>query len=347
MTAATRRSGADEVSVDSTQGAPVQLVRRVIDVDGRAVGVARAGHGVPLVMVHGFGVESLLYAQSLGRLVGLGFEVIAIDIPGHGDSDGLHMSASLTDFVDVLDAAIRRLGIRKAVLMGHSMGGRLVTELAARTPNRSLAVVLLDPIVGQPWDELRTWLRWFPPALAAYGAFAVIDVLSTLPTVVDGRQALKIGSRVRRSAASMVLTPWNGLIAGAAVLRSGASVDALTKIRIARTPCFVVHADRDLLVPQRAAEDTRARLDATYISVHDAGHSWMVRDPEALPAIMQALLQGRLGTVLRSVGLETDTPLPEITAACFDADIAGDLFDPIDVLLPNHRQPARLKFVVS
>ncbi len=337
-----------EFRADAAQSLqPVQLVRRVLDINGKAVGVSTAGRGVPLVMVHGFGVESLLYAQTLGRLVGLGFKVFAIDIPGHGESDGLHMSAALDEFVHVIDATIEHLGIHKAVFVGHSLGGRIAAELAATKPKRALALLLLDPIVGQPWDELRKWLRWFPPALLAYGTIAVVDVASTLPALADRSQALKIGSRVRGSVASLLREPWNGLNVGSAVLRSGSSVAALERIRVAKIATFVVHATKDLLVPKRAADDTSRRTNATFIAVEGAGHSWMVRDPEALPAIVQKLLDGALGAALRRSGVGPEIDRAEVMRLCIAAERGADLMIPLDVVLPTVRQPARLKFTVS
>ena len=56
--------------------------------DGHQVGVAICGHGVPLVVVHGFSAEGILYAQTLSRLVDLGFKVIAVDTAGHGGTLG-------------------------------------------------------------------------------------------------------------------------------------------------------------------------------------------------------------------------------------------------------------------
>ncbi len=339
---------ADGEAMEATRCAPVRLVRRVIDVDGRAVGVAAAGRGVPLVVVHGFGVESLLYAQTLARLVGLGFRVIAIDLPGHGASAGLHPTASLDDFINVVDAAVAKLGIRHAVFMGHSMGGRIIAELAAQNPQRCIAAILLDPIVGQPWDDLCRWLRWFPPAMAVYGAAAAIDVASTLPALVDRGQAIKIGSRARQSITSLITGPWNGLIAGGAVLRSGPSTAALERLRRAKVAAFVVQADHDLLVPQRAAHDAAARLEATFVAVEGAGHSWMVRDPEALPAILEQLLNGRLGVVLEHAGLRGDHVTADVAMlCCIEPESVSDVVDPIDVVLASQRRPPKLKFTVQ
>src|SRR3546814_18048 len=99
--------------------------------DGHQVGVAVCGQGVPLVVVHGFSAEGILYAQTLSRLVDLGFKVIAVDTAGHGGTLGLPTSAqSMQSYAELLGRVLDHLGVSKAVLVGHSMGGRLVAELA-------------------------------------------------------------------------------------------------------------------------------------------------------------------------------------------------------------------------
>src|SRR3954452_15006567 len=120
---------------------PVDLPRlarhQITLADGHTVGVAVCGRGVPLVVVHGFSAEGILYAQTLSRLVDLGFKVIAIDTAGHGGTLGLPTGAqSLASYAELLGRVIDHLGIKRMVLAGHSMGGRLVTELAASQPDR-------------------------------------------------------------------------------------------------------------------------------------------------------------------------------------------------------------------
>jgi pimeloyl-ACP methyl ester carboxylesterase len=63
----------------------VRLSRHRIQLsDGHSVQALVAGRGVPLVVTHGFACEGLLYAQSLSRLVAMGFKVVALDTAGHG-----------------------------------------------------------------------------------------------------------------------------------------------------------------------------------------------------------------------------------------------------------------------
>ena len=290
-----------------------RLVRSSVVVDGRNVGVVTAGDGIPLVMVHGFGVESMLYAQMLSRIATLGFRVIGIDIAGHGDSDPIGIVPTIDGFAEMIDAALDQLDVNEAVFVGHSMGGRLVAELCAARPERAIALILLDAIVGAPWDALRPWLRWCPPALGLYGLGGAIDVASTLPARIDKRQAFKITRRVRSSVVQLITEPWHGLMAGAAVLRASSSADVLDRVGAANIASFVVHGDRDLLVPTVASLDAAHRLHATYVTVHTGRHSWMIRDPNALPTIIAALLDGTLGCAIKSRGLRIDSVSPVAT----------------------------------
>ncbi|MFM7508797.1 MAG: alpha/beta fold hydrolase [Actinomycetota bacterium] len=160
----------DEPLADGAVEVP-WLSRHEIELgDGHRVGVTVAGRGVPLVVVHGFSVEGFLYAQSLSRLVGMGFRVVAIDTAGHGATQGLPLSGQkMDDYAELLGRAIDELGLRRYVLAGHSMGGQLVTRLAAKRPDQALRWCSSTPSLVTPGTAWSTSSGWHRPCSAPSG----------------------------------------------------------------------------------------------------------------------------------------------------------------------------------
>jgi pimeloyl-ACP methyl ester carboxylesterase len=291
--------------------------------DGHTVGVAICGHGVPLVVVHGFSAEGILYAQTLSRLVDLGFKVIAVDTAGHGGTLGLPTGAqSLASYSALLGRVLDHLGVGPAVLVGHSMGGRLVTELAASEPRRAIAVILLDAIVGDTWDRMVNVFRVFPPLLVGTGATLLVDTITTVPWFRDPRQALKLGRLVAPTIRGHARRPWRLLGPAASILRSKSSRPMLDQLRKERIPVFAIHGDRDLAVPLATAKDAARRARGDLVVVHGGTHSWLLKDPETMPAIMLALMRGRLGTAVLKAKLDrgidpADATDDEVEAALY------------------------------
>ena len=87
-----------------------------------------AGEGTPLVAVHGLSSNALFYVGIADRLAGRR-PLVAVDLRGRGDSDkpaaGYGMAAHADDLAQVMDVE----GIERAVVVGHSMGAGVVTDI--------------------------------------------------------------------------------------------------------------------------------------------------------------------------------------------------------------------------
>ena len=306
-----------------------RLARHQISLaDGHQVGVAVCGRGVPIVLIHGFTAEGMLYAQTLNRIVAAGFKVVAIDVASHGSTQGLPTGgAKFEEYAKLLGRVIDELGIRKAVLAGHSMGGRLVTELAAREPDRVLAVILLDAIVGEPWDRLVSVSRFNPFLLAGVGAVLFADSLTTVPFLRDPRQAAKFARLVGPTMWAHVRNPLHLAGPGVSILRSRSSRWMLEKLGREGVPVLAIHGDRDIVVPLSTARSA-ARLAGGMVVVVEGGtHSWLLKDPETLPAILREVFEAPSSVAARArdfakLGLAPDASIDEIEAAFYDPDAA-------------------------
>lgn len=268
--------------------------------DGHRIGLAVSGRGVPLVVVHGFTAEGFLYAQTLHRLVTKGFKVVAIDMAGHGGTQGLPLAgARLGDYADLMARAIDELGIRSAVVAGHSMGGRVVAQLGAMRSDLVIGALLIDAIVGDEWDLMVNVFRVNPALLAMLGAALVADSATTLPMFRDPAQAAKLGRLVAPTYLGHALQPWRLLGPAASILRSRGSKRILDELARLEVPTFVIQGGCDLIVPHRTAVSAARRANGQLVTVHNASHSWPLKDPETLPAIVTELLDDRLGAAVR------------------------------------------------
>jgi pimeloyl-ACP methyl ester carboxylesterase len=291
----------------------------VLDDDHR-VGVAVCGRGLPIVLVHGFTAEGILYAQTLSRLVAMGFKVVAIDVAGHGATQGLPTGGDdLASYTALLARVLDELGIRRAVFAGHSMGGRLVTQLAAAEPDRAIAVVLIDAVVGACWDRIIGVSRFAPPVLLGLGALLVVDTLSTLLLLRNPPQAAKLGRLIGPTLVGHAIRPWRMFGPGISMMRSSPSGELLDDLARAKVPVVVIHGDRDMPVPYRTAVDAARRSGGTLVTVKGGTHSWVLKDPETLPAIIADLLDGPLARVraaaLGAWGLAADASPDQVEAA--------------------------------
>jgi len=288
--------------------------------DDHKVGVAVCGRGLPLVLVHGFTAEGILYAQTLARLVRMGFKVVAIDVAGHGATQGLPTGGEdLASYTKLLARVLDELGIRRAVFAGHSMGGRLVTQLAAERPERAIAVVLIDAVVGECWDRLMRLSRFAPPVMVGVAVMLVADTLSTLPLLSNPGQAAKLGRLVVPSLLGHARRPWRMLGPAISLIRSQPSGELLERLAEARIPVVVIHGDRDMPVPYSTAVDAAKRSSGTLVTVKGGTHSWVLKDPETLPAIIAELLDGPLARVraaaLGAAGLRQDATPDQVESA--------------------------------
>jgi pimeloyl-ACP methyl ester carboxylesterase len=118
--------------------------------DGVALCYAEAGRGdPPLVLVHGGLCDHTNFAPQLAHF-GHRLRTLAVDLRGHGRSDKPRQAYTIPGFADDVAWLCREVGVAGPVVVGHSMGGLIALELAARSGDLPAAVVILDSPVMPP-----------------------------------------------------------------------------------------------------------------------------------------------------------------------------------------------------
>jgi pimeloyl-ACP methyl ester carboxylesterase len=99
------------------------------------------------LLVHGLGVSARYFELLAAKLATVG-NVWLVDLPGHGDAPKPHRAVTIADHASILALAIERSAIANPVLVGHSMGCQVVTELCILRPEITGSLVLLSPTIN-------------------------------------------------------------------------------------------------------------------------------------------------------------------------------------------------------
>ena len=111
--------------------------------------------GVPMILVHGFGNEAHIWQDFAQEVAGY-YRVLGLDQRGHGDSGWpLHGEYEYPHFMADLDAVLENLSVERAVLVGHSLGGRVCMLYAGAHPEKVAGLVIVDsaPELGRSWHH--------------------------------------------------------------------------------------------------------------------------------------------------------------------------------------------------
>ncbi|MBN9222574.1 MAG: alpha/beta fold hydrolase [Mesorhizobium sp.] len=126
-------------------------------------GFIRAGAGAPVLFIHGVGMNAAIWQPQIERMAD-SFDVIAIDMLGHGQSPLPPPDPELADYADQAIRLLDHLGLHKVSVVGHSMGALVAQELALRAPERVRRIVSLNAVFRRP-PELAEAVRQRASAL--------------------------------------------------------------------------------------------------------------------------------------------------------------------------------------
>ena len=144
------------------------------------------GEGDPLLLLAGLGCTAHVFAELAPHLSDR-FRVLALTRRGHGLSDRVHSYYTLADGAEDARGLLDTLGIERAHIVGHSMGGGEVSALAARHPERVARIIYLDGAYDWADSPTPEWAEEeaSPDRFASYDDY-VDSVHSQLPEQLWG-----------------------------------------------------------------------------------------------------------------------------------------------------------------
>jgi len=254
--------------------------------------------GEPIVLVHGFAASLYDWQDWVARLSGH-YRVISLDLPGHGLTEAPKgYRPQMNDMVGVVDALTDKLGVKRFVLVGNSMGGGVAWHYALKHQDKLDGLVLVDSV--------------YPPDLPGHKSrqknkvmvfnLVKVPVLRGLLTHVDltplvrqGLDTAFVNHSLVTSALVRRYSDFSRAPGHRAILLSlqdhepedGAAVNAaLGRLTV---PTLVMHGRDDMLIPWFGGERTaKAIPGSTFIVYPGVGHVPMEQIPDKSAADLEA-----------------------------------------------------------
>ena len=256
---------------------------------GREMAYRRAGSGPAVLLVHGITNDSQTWEPVIGRLA-RDHDVIAPDLPGHGNSARQRGDHSLGAHASMLRDLVQAIGIDRVTLVGHSLGGGIAMQFAYQFPEMVERLTLVCS--GGLGREVSPLIR----SAALPGAEQVLPLITAQPlmdagTLIAsalGRLGFRPGSdvaEVSRGIASLGDTERRA--AFVRTVRSvispfGQRVSAVDRLYLAEhLPFQLVWGGRDRIIPVSHGHAAHEAVPGSRLELFEgSGHYPQLDDPE-------------------------------------------------------------------
>jgi len=205
--------------------------------------------------------------------------VLALDLPGHGGSEPAPPDFGFRDCAAAIVGVLDEAGIDRAVVCGHSFGGRLAVEVAGAYPERVAGAALLDPVILFP-DPVREQAVRMVPALESEGWLNALEayfsrLLSTYdPPDLKSRVLAELSQVPRQLAAQ--------------VMRDGMSTDGAESLARVKCPLLVIRRTATPIDLERLAQ---LQPEAWVGCVVGTGHWMGLAVPDQVNAMLDRFLE--------------------------------------------------------
>jgi pimeloyl-ACP methyl ester carboxylesterase len=260
------------------------------------VATMSGGSGKTIVMLHGLGATKIEFLPTLAALAPNGWRVVAMDLPGYGDTDKPFPAPyDAAFFSKWVVATLDALEIDTAHLLGHSMGGRVALEVGLQAPDRLNRLVMMTPSMA--WIAERPWAPWLKLVRPELGLIQptpkpfVDGIVRRLVPDADHHLVAPALDEFMRS----YLTP-RGRVAFYASARNIYLENPepfWQRLEELSPESMFIWGRRDTLVPIGFARHVKRVLpDATHVEL-DCGHVPQLECPGQVHGAIQRFLSGR------------------------------------------------------
>jgi pimeloyl-ACP methyl ester carboxylesterase len=280
---------------------PAQFDEWQIELHGRRVIYRVAGDGPPVVLIHGM-LNSSSHWRAVALSLASDYTVIAPDLIGHGDSAAPRGDYSLGAHAASIRDLLAAIGIDRATIVGHSLGGGVAMQFFYQFPQRVERLALVSS--GGLGRDVSPMLR-----TAALPGVSGLLALTINPRVLralrSGGERLRergISAGVYTQAIARALGPLENADARGAFLHTlrsvidihGQRVSASDRLYLLESmPTLIVWGGRDNTIPLRHGRDAHEAIPGSRFHVLErAAHFPHLEDPDGLSEVLREFIAG-------------------------------------------------------
>ncbi len=241
-----------------------------IDVNGIRLAYDRRGKGTPMVLLHGFPLDHHLW-DGVVPLLEDQFDLIVPDLRGFGGSSTVDSFYSMEDYASDVAALLDHLGIPKAAIVGHSMGGYVALAFARLFPDRVSGLGLVSSQVLDDAPERKEGRYKSAAEVADKGISSVVETMTPKFTSDTRLQEYARTSMDKQQPAAYI----------GALKAMAERVDSTPLLSTISYPVVLIHGDADSLIPVDRAREVKASFPQShFVEIRGAGHIPMMEAKE-------------------------------------------------------------------
>jgi pimeloyl-ACP methyl ester carboxylesterase len=243
-----------------------------------------AGKGTAVVLLHGFLENKTMWNTLVPELTKKN-RIITIDLLGHGDTECLGYVHSMEDNADIVHAVLHDLKIRKAAIIGHSMGGYVAMAFAELYPEMMKGIVLLNSTSRADSAERKTNRgRAIKAVKQNYTAFVRLSIANLFSE--KNREILL--NEIETARAEALKTPLQGIVASLEGMKIRKDREVI--LHFAAYPMLLILGKQD---PVLNYEENATQIENTKVELVNFpdGHMSHIENTEELTKVLVGFLK--------------------------------------------------------
>ena len=238
------------------------------------------GKGTAIVLLHGFLENKAMWDFYIPEFTKKN-RLITIDLLGHGESECLGYVHTMEDHANAVHAVLSKLRIRKAVFVGHSMGGYVALAFAELYPEKVKGLVLLNSTARADSQERK---RNRDRAVKAVKKSFITFISLSIVNLFSENNRDRLSAEIEKVKKEALKTPIQGIVASLEGMKI--RMDREVLLHLTKYPKLMILGEKDPVLPYQETKEQLENTKIDLISFPDGHMSYIENEDELLIVLL-------------------------------------------------------------